>query len=441
MSDKSLRLGNLSPIRIHTPSGSCDISSVVTNIEVLESLFTPFIIGKIVVHDTESMRFLKQTKMSSDLVGRIEFSFAGLEDDGETPQKEIVISKDEYYVYKILQSEVLGFSSQVHEIYFCHRSFFRNETTNVSRSYKKKKVSEIVEDLGERLHLKWNMLEKTEKTFNFVLPNRTIAAQINFLAPYARRKENPEDVNYLFFQDLSGKHNFVSAGKLLGQEPSFGTSVSDGYAYGINRGTDFASARRAAVSHRAYEQCQFKNAINGMHSSAVMSIDPGEKVWSATTFFLPDQWKKGTHLSNKPIVEENSEFYSMVNGAFSQRFYMKARHSHCCKEQKNGNSKIGGPDDWLLKRISQMEQLQQSIIEFTVTGNSDLHRIGVGKVIYFGRPLLNTSVNTSPLDKDLASSGKYIILSTAHIISRTLAGKLEYTTTFKCGKDSYGEEH
>jgi hypothetical protein len=441
MSDKTALLGNLSSVLIITPQGTTDISTVVTNIEVMESIFSPFVMGKITINDTESIRAIKKAKLKSDLSCKVDFSFSGLEDDGKSTQKEIKISGQDYYIYKVVQSTTMGYSTQTHEIYFAHRLFFKNEASNISRSFKKKKVSEVVSTLANRLGCKFNLFEQSDKKFNFVLPYRTIVAQINFLAPYARREEKPSDVNFLFYQDLSGKHNFVSVGKLMEQEPTFGNDASSGYVYGINRGEDFASARKAAIHHNIKDQSFYENAVNGMQSSAVMTLDPSEKLWAVTTYFLPDKWKKQSHISDKPIVPENSEMYDFVNGAFTQRFYMKARHSHCCKEQKNGNSKIGGPDDWLLSRVSQMEQLNQAYVEFTATGNSDIQKIGIGKIIYFGRVLLNESVNTSTEDKDIMGSGKYLIMTAVHSISRARSGKMEYTTSFKCCKDSLGEEH
>jgi hypothetical protein len=441
MSDKTLLIGNLSNVLIISPEGTTDISSVVTNIEVTESIFSPFISGRILVNDTESIRVVKKAKLKSDLSCKIDFSFSGLEDDGSSTQKEIKISSQDYLIYKVEQSVTMGYSSQTTAIYFAHRLFFKNEGSNISKSFKKKKVSEVVSLLANKLGCKFDQFEQTDKKFNFVLPYRTIVGQINFLCPYARREEKPSDINFLFYQDLAGKHNFVSVGKLMEQESTFGKDVSSGYVYGINRGEDFASARRAAIHHNVSNQCSYENAINGMASSAVMTLDPSEKTWGVTTYFLPDQWKKQTHLSDQSIVPENSEMYEYVNGAFSQRFYMKSRHSHCCKEQKNGNSKIGGSDDWLLPRISQMEQLNQSYVEFTATGNSDIKKIGAGKVIYFGRVLLNESSNTSKADKDKMGSGKYLVMTVVHTIARARSGKMEYTTAFRCCKDSFGEEH
>lgn len=439
MSTQTLRHGDISSLMIHTSKGSFDLSPIVLSFEITESIFSPFIKGNFVISDTESVRVIKNTGLREDLSCKISFSFAGLEDDGQSSQSSIVLNQEDYYIYRIDVGEPRGTGTQDTTIYFAHKATFKNESTNISRCYQKKKISEIVTDIGKMLELEWNQFENTLNTFSFVLPYRTAIGQIMFLIPYAKREENNNDVNFVFYQDLSGKHNFVSVGKLLTQQPSFGDGPEGGYIYSLNPGQSFASARRCAITHATKSLNSFKNAINGMHTSAVATLDPSSKTWAATGYFLPDTWDKQSHMSNSPMVSNNSEFYQIINGAVSQRHYGKSRHSHCCKEQKNGNNKIGGEADWLLPRISQMEQMNQTAIEFYATGNSDTNKVSAGKIIYFGRTILNNSVNSSN-GPDITFSGKYLITTITHVIRKVKSGKTEYGCNFKCIKDSLGDE-
>lgn len=439
MSIQTLRHGDISSLMIHTSKGSFDVSTIVSSFEVTESIFSPFIKGKFIISDTESIRVIKNTGLREDLSCKISFSFSGLEDDGSSSQKPIVLEQDDYYIYRIDVGEPRGTGTQDTVVYFAHKVSFKNEATNVSRSYQKKKISEMVTDIGKLIDLEWNQLEGTLNTFSFVLPYRTPIAQIMFMMPYAVREENKNDVNYVFYQDMDGKHNFVSVAKLMSQQPSFGDGPEGGYIYSLNPGLTFASARRCAITHATKQLNSYQNAINGMHTSAVATLDPASKTWAATGYYLPDSWSKQTHMSSTPLVSPNSEFYQMVNGAVAQRFYTKSRHSHCCKEQKNGNNKIGGEGDWLLPRISQVEQMNQTGIEFYVTGNSDTSKVGAGKVIYFGRTILNNSVNSSQ-GPDITFSGKYLVTTITHIIRKVKSGKTEYGCNFKCIKDSLGDE-
>lgn len=439
MSTITFTHGELSPLMIHTKQGSFDISAFITSFEITESIFSPYISGSFVVTDTESVRVLKNSGLREDLSSKISFSFSGLEDDGKSSQKPITLSEEDYYIYQIDVGEPKGTGTQDTVIHFAHKVFFKNETANLSKCFKKKKISDIIKDIAKTIEIEWNQFENTLKTFSFVLPYRTPISQIMFLTPYAIREENKNDVNFVFYQDLEGKHNFVSVGKLMSQQSSFGNSPEDGYIYSLNPGQTFASARRCVATHATKSLNSYQNAINGMHSSAVVTVDPASKEWAATGFFLPETWDKQTHMSSKPIVEQNSEFYQTVNGAVSQRYYSKSRHSHCCKEQKNGNNKIGGTDDWLLRRVSQVEQMNQTGVEFYVTGNSDISKIGAGKVIYFGRTILNNSVNTSS-GTDITFSGKYLVTTVTHVLRKVRSGKTEYGCNFKCIKDSFGDE-
>jgi hypothetical protein len=424
---------------IYTKNGSYDLSIAVISFEVTESIFSPFISGSFVISDTESVRILKNTGLREDLSCKIGFSFSGLEDDGSSSQKPITLDPEDYYIYKIDVGEPKGTGTQETRIHFAHKVLFKNEVSTLSKSFQKKKISDMVKDLAKGIQLEWKSIENTLNTFSFVLPYRTPIAQIMFLMPYAVREENSNDVNFVFYQDLEGKHNFVSVGKLYTQSPSFGDGPEGGYLYSLNPGISFASARRCALTHATKTLNAYQNAINGMHSSAVATLDPASKTWAATGYFLPEEWNKQSHMSNKPMIEQDSEFYEIVNGAVSQRYYTKSRHSHCCKEQKNGNNKIGGQNDWLLSRISQIEQMNQTGIEFYTTGNSDISKIGAGKIIYFGRTILNNSVNSSQ-GPDIAFSGKYLVTSVTHVIRKVKSGKTEYGCNFKCIKDALGDE-
>lgn len=439
MSDFSLLPGQLSSFRIETSVGSFDLTSFLTSVEVGESIFSPFVSGVAIFEETESYRMIKNIKLQSDLSCKVSFSFAGLEDDGKTPQKPIVLSPQDYYIYKVDIGPPKGLGTQSVRVYFAHKTFIGNKNSNLSKSYKKMKVSEMVSDIGKKINLNWNVVEQTKEKFCFVLPYRTATEQIMFMTPYARREENSNDNNFVFYQDLNGKHNFVSVAKLMSNPPTFGNDANSGFVYGFNRAEDFKSSRRAVITHATKTLNEYENANNGMHSSAVMTMDPISKIWAVTTFFLPQEWSQQTHISNKPLVEENSDFYNFVNGSFVTKYYEKSRHSHCCKEQKNGNNKIGGTDDWLLPRVSQIEQLNQTGVEFFVTGFSDIDRVGAGKVVYFGRPLLNNSFNSSD-GPDITFSGKYLISKVTHSIKRAKSGKIEYGCTIVAIKDALGEE-
>lgn len=439
MSTYTMLHGDLSPLKIYTPQGEYDVSPLVVSFEITESIFSPFISGNVVVSDTESLRVIKNIGLKDDLSCMIGFSFSGLEDDGKTSQKAITLNPQDYWIYKIEVMTPRGVGTQETVIYFAHKVLFSNQTTNISRSYQKKKVTEMVRDIAKTVEVEWNQIENTANSHSFVFPYRTAFGHIMYLSSVAVREENSNDANFVFYQDLTGKHNFVSLGKLFSQQSTFGSSPNDGYLYTLNPAYSFASARRAVATHITKTLNAYQNALNGMHSSAVFTLDPNSKTWAATGFFLPEKWNKQSHISNTPMVPSESQFYNTVNGVVAQRYYEKSRHSHCCKEQKNGNDKVGGENDRLMPRISQMEQLDQTGIEFYVTGNSDISKVGAGKIIFFGRPILNDSVNSSD-GMDVTFSGKYLVMTVTHFIRKVKSGKIEYGCSFKCCKDALGEE-
>lgn len=428
-------LSNLSEVLIITDTERIDVSPYINNISITESLFSCFIQGSIEITDTPSTRVLRNSNIKGGPDTKISFSFSGVEGKEKTAQSEIKIAEEEYRVVEISSASTSGREGSM-IIHFIHKSFYNNEQKKISKHFSQKKVSSIVESLGKIIELNWEEIEPTHNNITTTLPYNNCIDHISFMTKYACRKTNINDVNYLFWQNLKGKHNFVSLGKLYSEKPSFGTDINSGFIFGNYLGNNYDINRRLVSEHKFVGSSTTENMLGGLFSSSMIFVDRFNTTASnAIKYDLREEWEKQTHLSSNNIIENNSSFWDNVGPGALTRLYHTSRHSYCCKEKEGGqrNEIFCAP-----RRLSQLAQLFQLGIEFKVSGNSNLDEISAGKIIYFGRPLNYESQN--PAQEDIFYSGKFLITNITHMIHRNRSGIFEYSCNIKSYKDSIGEE-
>lgn len=429
-------LSNLSDVILKSEDKIYNITPYVREINITESLFVSYVRGAILVEDTASTRILQNLPIKGGPETTIEFSFSGAEGKNKTAQQEIKITHDEYCIFEIKPLSTSNLRTQSCVIHFIHKSFFANEKKKISKAFKQKKVSEIVKDLGKEIDLQWEEIEETKNNITTALPYNNCMDHIANMSKYAIRSENINDVNYLFWQNLKNKHNFVSLGKLYSQKPSFGSDIDSGFIYGNYLSDNYEITRRLTAEHSPIGNPIIESALAGTYSSGFVFVDKfyqnGQEYIS---YNLKDEYDKQTHLSSNSFLNNNSKIWDSISGSFLTRIYNISRHAYCCNEKEGGqrNEPFVAP-----KRLSSMGQLFQLGLQFLVSGNSNLDEISAGKIIYFGRPLNYPPENVE--QEDIFYSGKYLIGSIKHIIKKGASPIPTYSCKIKCYKDSIGEE-
>lgn len=428
-------LGNLSDVIIRADGSDVNVRDYVAKITVKESIFVPYVRGSIVIRDTASTDFLRRINTKGGPESSVEFSFNGLEGNNKTQQQEISITHDNYKIYEIIPYATSN-REKYTKISFVHKLFFINEGKSISKGYVDKKVSDIVEDLGSKLDLQWGEIEETQNSITTGLSYNNIFNHIATLLKYSIRKSNINDINYLFWQDLSNKHNFVSLGKLYEQTSGFGTDVNSGFIYGINNNLDFQEGRRLVLRHRPIGKSSLETSLTGAYSSEMLFTDVFfENNQKYINFKSKDKWNKSTHLSPVPKNESNSEFWDYVDEAILSRTYSTNTNCYCCQEKEGGQR---NPIYIAPRRLSQISSFFEFGVKITVTGNSNINEVGAGKIFYLGRPLMS-----NPADKkqeDIFLSGKFLTSTVQHTIINPTKKTFKYLTTLNGFKDSLGEE-
>ena len=127
-----------------------------------------------------------------------------------------------YRVYKIGNRLPAGNqNSETYTLYFCSEELLLSEQIKISKSYKGKKVSEIVKDvLTDKLKIKnnkINSLEETTGVYDFIIPRLKPFETISWLSTYARPKNSP-GADMVFFETKDG-YNFKSLQTMFGDTP------------------------------------------------------------------------------------------------------------------------------------------------------------------------------------------------------------------------------
>jgi len=424
-----------SNITLTTNGIPLDITNFVKEIEVIEDIFSTFIYGSITILDVPGSRILLRAPINGSMDTTIDFSFSGYEGNNKTEQKPIEITNENYFVYEI-KSFMTDHTTELCKIYFMHKCYFDNLSEKISKGYEKKKISEIVKDIGDHINLQWNEIEDTKDTITTGLIYKNPFSHILNLARSSSRNKNINDINYFFWQNINGQHNFVSLGELFSKTPSFGQDTNTGFLYSHYSEGSYEYTRRLITKIDTLNKGLLDLAKSGAFSSKLIAIsDFYNNTIKTVNYNLKDTWNKQTHISNIPLINNNSSFWNLIKSTIWSNILYASRHTFCCKEREGGQkNEINN----LQKRISQLTQLLQLGIQFNTSGTTNTDEVSVGKIIYIGRPISNTLIDRE--QEDIFYSGKFLVTKIKHNIQLNSVPIPRYYCTINAYKDSIGEE-
>ena len=434
MSNIYLNPASIGPIILKTAEGKViDISPVVKKIEVYESIFSNFLTATVFILDTPETRLIQKGLKTA--LDEISFSFAGRRVN-DTPEKNINLT---LMVYKTQTTNAdTNQTGQEITIDLAAPHFFKNMTSDISRHYSGK-ITDNVKKLATDLEITVDDIEASNDeligNYNYKSPLELI----NTFATKCRPNRNRNDVNYLFYQTLDSFH-FRSIGSLMEAGAVVGSDSTNGFCVRMPFDLSPQKLKNLVLSYDVSRQSPIHNAKNGMFTSSVLTFDMALKRYVETTYSLKHEFSKQTHLASDPVIDFDKckNFSHLLQNSFLSRYTQKGRFTMLCKDPPESQDKVGGSDDWLLKRISLMQQLNQLNIVFSVPGTSE--NISAGDVFYFGRPI-QQGLSSNKSEKDILHNGKYLATEIKHTIVYNTGGVIaEYKTTIRGTKDSIGEE-
>ena len=429
MSNRYIQPAFISPIILNTSSGkTIDITSLVKEINVYESLFSHMLTADMTLTDIPSNRLIQHGAIGAK--DKITFEFAGKTKDMQA-EKSIKI---ELYIYKIGNSPSVG-QLQSCFINLGPEQFFSNNTKEISRHFEGK-ISTIVKKLTTELNIQDIEIEETIGEYKFLATYKSPFELIHFLTNKAISARNKNDHNYVFYQDSDAKYHFISVGSLMKKQSKFGTNSKTGFVHMMPFDEVSGNLKNIVLGCESSEISPVKNAIGGMYTSQIMTYDITNKTYNMRTFSLDNIYPSQSHLSDKKIIDGNDqEFKKTLNSSYVTRYAQKTEYCYDCEKNKGFQDKIGGHDDITLPRLCSMEQLNQLSLLIKLNGNSVIR---AGDVFYFGRPI-QQGLSDKP---DISYNGKYLATEVCHTIQINVMGQtqLEYKTKVRGIKDSIGDE-
>lgn len=416
---------------ISGPDGVINLMPFFLELNLFEDLYGSTISGEILLQD--ALGLISNFKMNGT-----EFLTVQLQ---KTSEQEIFYSRT-FRVYKV-GKRIISDSNQyeVFSLMFCSEEFLLSEQYRISKSFKGKQISNIVEEIFQNyLKIGKNQndstkpvyIENTLGTYDFVLPNKKIFDTVNWLSTYAQGQRSKGD--FIFFENSDGYY-FASLTTLF-QEGVYGNYTFDPK----NISTD---ANQQIFNVSDFEVLDFYDTLagisNGAFSNKVISLNVLQRQANVSAGIFSYANYNPT-LNPYGVINnyENRLGGTMydgvppVSGLEAGCLRMVAGN----KEDKMNpgilarNSQDSVANDimierYLPNRVARLALANYTRIKFNIPGDPNMT---VGKVVNFRTFQIGDSNNrvTDPF-----YSGKYIVSAVRHVIKNT-----SYITVVELCKDS-----
>lgn len=333
--------------------------------------------------------------------------------------------KRDFMIYKVGDRNPTGnMNSEFYKLYFCTKDLLVNEQTKVSKSYKGKKINQIVEDiLVNFLKTKRNIrIDETLGVNDFVIPMKKPYEAISWLCNYAiPNKGNgtgPSSADMFFFEDLYG-YKMASLKSLMEDD-----YYDRDYKYQQNNLSDESSnlnhEQHSVISIEFVRSFNLlKDISSGAFANKVIGFDPLTKTVTTHTF----DYEKYSYEIGKPTngyginpnittplgLKPNQTPDTLINVVFTNSGQKDASYI------KNTAASAVQPDMYtqqsLSNRTAQVALMNHTVLKILVPGDRTLT---VGQTINFSYYKLGMTDKTRELDDTY--SGKYLITGLRHIL-------------------------
>jgi len=448
-----------------------NISAMVIELNVYESLYKHAITGSLVIVDTKNLISNLPIQGTERLSFRLSTKL-----DTYSSESSIDFSEEQgnpMHVYKLTNKEQLNDSTISYTLHFCSREFLRNMRTKVSESFSGRMDQAVYSIFKRPEYLdskKRLFFQKTRNQDKMVIPNVTPIAAIKMLAKRAlpSNMNNQGGAGYLFYETTKGfhfrsfeslcvtkngqqvkakqkfryvhvpidrfGHEMMVDGKKLDKIMEGFKSVSQ-YNF-INNFHDVAANTllgtygHTVITHNLYDKSYKKDKYhyhNSYNTTAHADTDPKHS------------WKGGPAVTDSPVdydqVDGNIYKQKGVSDFAESRISLQSTTQYAHGE-KSGNFGVDVIQDGKLEgeRIALNNSIDSGTkLQMTINGQSWLQP---GDIIEFD--ILSVENKTNSAGRiDPRHSGRYIITQIRHKVNND-----RYFQILECIKDgvknSYG---
>jgi len=443
-------------LELVTPTGVYDLQELFVSMNIYEDLFGDSVTIDLVLNDSINLPY------KAPILGEeyLNFSIFTKAVDGEGND----INPGPMYTVSITDRHLTKDRQQLYILHFTSKQDIVNSNTTVSRSFRGKKISTIVNTLlNEYIYSEKPrndfVIEETDGIENIVIPNWKPFKAINWLAKRAINKNGIP--NYLFWES-NGITYFKSVESLLTQQ------VKQKFIFSpiIASEQKIAQLSKGRIQLDSLEIInQFniiRNTENGLYASKLITHDIVKKKIRQHTFGLERAYDdKVTHTDKYMPISPIDTYYTVqdrftfappgdginkgdnIQSYYDSKVMFHPKHNQMYALNSNDlyDNKV---EEWKLKRNALILSLDQIKLHITFSGISYL---SVGDTVNILVPstekvlVQNWEVAQVKNPEDLIDkylSGTYLITALKHMIALS-GGKPVYTIFAEVTKDALGD--
>jgi len=433
-------------------AGRFSLLNYISEFVIYENIFRPALTATLML--TEAHNLIYQFSIVGQETLDIDIGIIDANND------KVRINPPLFHVNSIKDREFIKPKAQLVSLELVSEKMMSDSHAKVSRSYRDKPISDIVADIHDTYLDDGNsfFVESTNRIERCVIPNLSPIEAIKWLAHRAIPENASNNVNYLFFETVSGSF-FMSLNSLIGNDPivlcRFQPRVAD---VDSNIALDSKIINIDKLKFiKSFNK--YQNTKRGIYASKLITHDiVKKKITQYENNYLFD-WANSNHLGKHPpvsIAEVETKSASANRTSFAPVHksikhpttnekalprMIDSRVEFYPKHDKMYSTWTGDlydnkAEEWKLQRNS-LGLIQNASIYVEGAGVSSVR---VGQTIFLTVPTAETSdgdkMSDVEFDKDL--SGKFIITGIKHIFSKA-AGYIDYRMGLELSKDGLEE--
>jgi hypothetical protein len=423
---------SLNSLNLLTASGQkIELEKLMIEMSYYEDIYSFVVSGHITIMDAQG--FHELLPLTGNEFIEINFSKTSNQING--------INRN-FRVYKMgPKITTSNMNTDIYTLYFCSEEMILSEQNKLSKSYKGKKISDIIKNIltdnGPTgvFQLSNKRIQKIEETmgmYDFVVPKFKPFETISWLSNYARpQKSGPSGgADMLFFETKDG-FNFRSL------QSMFSDSIYAEYKYeaeNLNKNTQTIKDKITNVLQ--YEVSKPYDILNeigsGTFANRIVTIDPLARTVTTKDFNYTDYKAKNGSLDKNEVSPELTNRLGKTQskspeGVLKLAFGNSAQQDVAYVKQQGGVAKDINIETYVPNRTAQISLANYTTIKAVIPGDPG---ITAGKTIKF--TLLTLKPDLNKKDEDKHYSGKYLVSAVRHILSSDGS----YQTVLELSKDS-----
>ena len=416
------------------------IRSLVTEINIYESLVNKTLSGNIVVTDAQNI----PNHLPLTGIEQIEFK---LFTPGTSRAFDFTAETGHpMHVYKISDRQGLNPRTQIYALHFTSKEMIRNEQVRVARAFEDSSDNSILSIVRSELDSNKTLtLEETKGVHKYVMPRIRPFEAIDMLAKEAVSKlhhtpgmlfyENSLGFNVKSYESLLASTNTVARPVVALYKPS-PANIRDEMG---NRNIikEMQTVQGFSINSQ-YDT--LKNLRNGIYNARAISHDLFNKTFKETDFDYATEYEKSFHTEHDGLGNktDNKGILPLFNYKNDTTFsvYPDGR-LYFFRDTKKVHNNAEAPEHHVNvpKRLSQKLAFESFNIGLDVAGFTG---VSCGDLIAFEMPSYEPAGRDNPFDHDPYLSGRYLIKSIRHKVSTT---DDYHSMNLECIKDAVKDQY